>query len=1196
MSVSEQRTWQGTLAFSLSTQITGIDASLPGIDGIPTLVSDNTTPTEATIGDILTLSFSVTEVLKQDPASVLIAGETAVKDPSSSGQDYVYTATVTATSEEGSVTYAIGVLTDTADNTFDPPPVTLSSVTIDRTLPTISITNPSTGPSMEKTLSAVIVETNPLTDGYRYLMVSTTTCDGTVLTGFSGTVYTSGETLTLDSSFNNQYVCFRAEDLAGNTTFSLSTQITGIDASLPGIDGIPTLVSDNTTPTEATIGDILTLSFSVTEVLKQDPASVLIAGETAVKDPSSSGQDYVYTATVTATSEEGSVTYAIGVLTDTADNTFDPPPVTLSSVTIDRTLPTISITNPSTGPSMEKTLSAVIVETNPLTDGYRYLMVSTTSCDGTVLTGFSGTVYTSGETLTLDSSFNNQYVCFRAEDLAGNTTFSLSTQITGIDVSLPGIDGIPTLVSDNTTPTEATIGDILTLSFSVTEVLKQDPASVLIAGETAVKDPSSSGQDYVYTATVTATSEEGSVTYAIGVLTDTADNTFDPPPVTLSSVTIDRTLPTISITNPSTGPSMEKTLSAVIVETNPLTDGYRYLMVSTTTCDGTVLTGFSGTVYTSGETLTLDSSFNNQYVCFRAEDLAGNTTFSLSTQITGIDASLPGIDGIPTLVSDNTTPTEATIGDILTLSFSVTEVLKQDPASVLIAGETAVKDPSSSGQDYVYTATVTATSEEGSVTYAIGVLTDTADNTFDPPPVTLSSVTIDRTLPTISITNPSTGPSMEKTLSAVIVETNPLTDGYRYLMVSTTTCDGTVLTGFSGTVYTSGETLTLDSSFNNQYVCFRAEDLAGNTTFSLSTQITGIDASLPGIDGIPTLVSDNTTPTEATIGDILTLSFSVTEVLKQDPASVLIAGETAVKDPSSSGQDYVYTATVTATSEEGSVTYAIGVLTDTADNTFDPPPVTLSSVTIDRTLPTISITNPSTGPSMEKTLSAVIVETNPLTDGYRYLMVSTTTCDGTVLTGFSGTVYTSGETLTLDSSFNNQYVCFRAEDLAGNTTFSLSTQITGIDASLPGIDGIPTLVSDNTTPTEATIGDILTLSFSVTEVLKQDPASVLIAGETAVKDPSSSGQDYVYTATVTATSEEGSVTYAIGVLTDTADNTFDPPPVTLSSVTIDRTLPTISITNPSTGPSMEKTLSAVIVETNPLTDGYRYLMVSTTYV
>ena len=180
--------------------------------------------------------------------------------------------------------------------------------------------------------------------------------------------------------------------------------------------------------------------------------------------------------------------------------------------------------------------------------------------------------------------------------------------------------------------------------------------------------------------------------------------------------------------------------------------------------------------------------------------MAGNTTFSLSTQITGIDASLPGIDGIPTLVSDNTTPTEATIGDILTLSFSVTEVLKQDPASVLIAGETAVKDPSSSGQDYVYTATVTATSEEGSVTYAIGVLTDTADNTFDPPPVTLSSVTIDRTLPTIVLSptlqpvllwrRPSLPLLLRLTLSLMATATS-----WFPLQVLIITCDGTVLTG-----------------------------------------------------------------------------------------------------------------------------------------------------------------------------------------------------------------------------------------------------------------------------------------------------------------------------------------------------------------------------------------------------------------
>ena len=73
----------------------------------------------------------------------------------------------------------------------------------------------------------------------QYAIISSSTCNSS--TSATWINYTSASNITLDSeSYNNQYICFKASDAAGNTSYNVTNKITNIDKSGPNA---PTLSS-----------------------------------------------------------------------------------------------------------------------------------------------------------------------------------------------------------------------------------------------------------------------------------------------------------------------------------------------------------------------------------------------------------------------------------------------------------------------------------------------------------------------------------------------------------------------------------------------------------------------------------------------------------------------------------------------------------------------------------------------------------------------------------------------------------------------------------------------------------------------------------------------------------------------------------------------------------------------------------------
>ena len=452
---------------------------------------------------------------------------------------------------------------------------------------------------------------------------------------------------------------------------------------------------------------------------------------------------------------------------------------------------------------------------------------------------------------------------------------------------------------------------------------------------------------------------------------------------------IDTTAPAITINNPNTSPATSKTLTASVP------DGTLTMSnTSGSTCDGTLTF-----VAYSSQTFTAEAD-NGTKVCYRAVDSLGNTGYSLSNAIAGIDTTAPAI----TINNPNTSPatsktlTASVLEGTLTMSNTSGSTCNGTLTFVAYASQTFTAE-ADNGMKVCYRAVDGLGNTGYSLSNAIAG--------------------IDTTAPAITINNPNTSPATSKTLTASVP------DGTLTMSnTSGSTCDGTLTF-----VAYSSQTFTAEAD-NGIKVCYRAVDGLGNTGYSLSNAIAGIDTTAPAI----TINNPNTSPATSK-----TITASVPD------------GTLTMSNTSGSTCDGTLTflaySSQTFTSEADNGTKVCYRAVDGLGNTG----YSLSNAIagIDTTAPAITINNPNTSPATSKTITASVP------DGTLTMSnTSGSTCDGTL----TFLAYAS-QTFTAEAD-NGMKVCYRAVDSLGNTGYSLSNAIAGIDTTAPAI----TINNPNTSP------------------------------------------------------------------------------------------------------------------------------------
>jgi hypothetical protein len=237
-----------------------------------------------------------------------------------------------------------------------------------------------------------------------------------------------------------------------------------------------------------------------------------------------------------------------------------------TNIVVDTTSPVIAIDDDTSAVAVTTdTIQASITDTNADLGAYAYGFSADNVCD---VTDIYPNIFTTGTSFDLvDQSHNGQYICFRATDLAENTTYQVSTNPISIDITSPVFGSIG-VVSDNTVdPNYAKSDSTLTFTLSLTT-----PDSFAGGGATTGRIEFTIGgqartaelvetADYAtvgaYTAEYALSGENGAITITSIVFQDRVGNDIDLTSFVsgqnpIPTVIVDTVLPTLDTATVST--------------------------------------------------------------------------------------------------------------------------------------------------------------------------------------------------------------------------------------------------------------------------------------------------------------------------------------------------------------------------------------------------------------------------------------------------------------------------------------------------------------------------------------------------------------------------------------------------------------------------------------------------------------------
>ena len=477
----------------------------------PVLTSSN--GNHATVGDILTLTFSVNLPLASAP-SVNIAGE-AITATKGSGNDYSATWTVTekvaGEEDDALVVYSITRMLAFGSTTNRLAlGNTDSAIRFDHTAPSVTAFDPI--PDVRTIDDALETHTITFSEAVTDLTISDFTATGATITDVADinsdqTTYTITFTPTAET-FSLTLAADSVADLAGLTAPANDVTASGTAQPVLALSADPVFTSSNDA-SFAAVGDTLTLEFIINQPVEGSPTvAVTIAGQDTTASNDGSGNIYTATYTVVAAqvTDGALVTYDIGAMAaaNNPTNTLDPGAVT-SGFQIDVTAPVITLINDT---EEGNTVMVGTTYTDPgatATDTVDSDTALTTriAAAGTVNTAAAGTY-----TITYDVS-----------DAAGNE----ATQVTRIvTVTEPVATNQPP-VAEAGDAQEVETGVEVTLSGSATDPDGDDAALIYAWTQTSgTPNVTLSGAD---TATATFTADTAAVLiFTLTVTDDSGDS------------------------------------------------------------------------------------------------------------------------------------------------------------------------------------------------------------------------------------------------------------------------------------------------------------------------------------------------------------------------------------------------------------------------------------------------------------------------------------------------------------------------------------------------------------------------------------------------------------------------------------------------------------------------------------------------
>jgi gliding motility-associated-like protein len=1044
--------------------------------------------------------------------------------------------------------------TDAANNVS--PASTGLAVTIDTTSPTLAIT--SSVPQLKTGETATITFTFSEDPGTTFNWDGTTgdvVVTGGTLAAISGSGLTRTAIFTPTASTNAGTASITVAaatytDIAGNNGGAGTTPALTFDTSDPAAPSAPVLAagSDNGFSNTDNITNVTTPVFTGTAEAGSTITLYDTDGVTVLGTAIATGGNW----SITASTLTPGVHTITAKATDAANNVS--PASTGLAVTIDTTSPTLAIT--SSVPQLKTGETAAITFTFSEDPGTTFNWDGTTGdvvVTGGTLAAISGSGLTRTATFTPSASTNAGTASITVAaatytDIAGNNGGAGTTPALTFDTSNPAAPSTPVLAtaSDSGVSNTDNITNVTTPVFTGTAEAGSTITLYDTDGVTVIGTGIATGGNW----SITASTLTPGVHTVTAKATDAAGNVS--PASTGLAVTIDTGIPVISSIaladpNPTMASSVAYTVTFSKIVSN--VDVSDFSLATTGSAAGTIAgitsadnTVFSVTVNTITGSGTIGLNLNNAGTGIT--DVAGN---SIATGLTGdfytFDRTIPTLSAV-NIVSDNSNPVLAKVGNTATLTFTASETL-QTPV-VTIAGHAVT--PTATGNNWTATYTFTSSDTEGLVAYNIA-FSDLIGNAGVPVSTGTGSVTFDRTAPTLSAVNIVS--DNVNPLFGIVGNNVTLTfTSSEALQIPVVTIAGhTVTPTAAGNNWTA--TYTLAASDAEGLVPYQIAfiDLAGNagTPVSTGTGSVTLDKSTPTLSAVE-ISSNNAIPFLAIVGNTATLTFTSSEPL-QTPM-VTIAGH--IVTPTAAGNNWTATYTFTSADPDGLVTYNIA-FSDLSGNAGTPVSTGSGSVTLDKSVPTLSAVN-IVSDHANPTL-AIVGNTATLTfTSSEVLQTPDVTIAGHTVTPTAiGNNWTA--TYTFTSSDAEGLVAYNIDfiDMAGNagTPVSTGTGSVTFDRTVPTLTAV-NIVSDFTVPTLAKVGNTATLTFTASETL-QTPV-VTIAGHAVT--PTAAGNNWTAVYTFTSTDPEGLVAYNIA-FSDVAGNAGTPVSTGTGSVTFDRTAPAV---------------------------------------
>ena len=1080
-----------------------IDHSIPSVQYL-NVTSDNSNSSLARAGDLINITLEVSEQIENSTLQILneripmtINNDTAnatitVMDDSTNGPLEFNITAYDKTGNVFNVTQAIITGENVIIDTNDPSLVDL----------TIYSNNSIPSYAMAGHLLNITITANETLKN-----ANITILGSTYVMNVSGAVANASVNVYSNSAEGEVLFNITAFDLAGNNFTADQTELDSsnvtIDNESPMLDNL-TIYSNNANTSLATVNNILNITITANETLKN--ANITILGDTYGMNVS--GVVANASVTVDQNSAEGDVLFNITAF-DLAGNNFtaDQTELDSSNVIIDHSIPSVqylNVTSDNSNSSLARAgdLINITLEVSEQIENST-LQILNERIPMTINND------TANATITVMDDSTNGPLEFNitAYDKTGNVFNVTQAIITGenviIDTNDPSLVDL-TIYSNNSIPSYAMAGHLLNITITANETLKN--ANITILGSTYVMNVS--GAVANASVNVYSNSTEGEVLFNITAF-DLAGNNFtaDQTELDSSNVTIDNESPmldnlTIYSNNANTSLATVNNILNITITANETLKN-----ANITILGSTYVMNVSGAVANASVTVDQNSAEGDVLFNITAFDLAGNNFTADQTELDSsnviIDHSIPSVQYL-NVTSNNSDPKIAMEGDTINITLQVSENIENSTLQILnndivmsVNGDTAnatitVMDDSTNGPLEFNITAYDKTGNVFNVTQAIITGENVIIDTNDPSLVDL----------TIYSNNSIPSYAMAGHLLNITITANETLKN-----ANITILGSTYVMNVSGAVANASVNVYSNSAEGDVLFNITAFDLAGNNFTADQTELDSsnvtIDNESPMLDNL-TIYSNNANTSLATVNNILNITITANETLKN--ANITILGDTYGMNVS--GVVANASVTVDQNSAEGDVLFNITAF-DLAGNNFtaDQTELDSSNVIIDHSIPSVqylNVTSDNSNSSLARAgdLINITLEVSEQIENST-LQILNERIPMTINND------TANATITVMDDSTNGPLEFNitAYDKTGNVFNVTQAIITGenviIDTNDPSLVDL-TIYSNNANPSLATINNILNITITANETLKD--ASITILGSTHVMNVSGQWQ------------------------------------------------------------------------------------------